>query len=67
MVVIWHRLENRLCALARHEDSTGLRVASKIRGGPHRRALGWNYVETTIGIINDMDTAHAAGPAFGSA
>src|ERR1700716_2849167 len=41
MDVIWHRLWNRLYALARHEDSIGLRVASKIPawGGPARFRL----------------------------
>jgi ApaG protein len=66
MVVIWHRFENRLWALARHEDSIGWPVASKMRGlAPNGRALDRNYVETAIGIITAW-AAHA-GPAFGSA
>ena len=46
MDVIWHRLELGL----KRKIVSARNLQAKICGGPHGRALGRNYVETTIGI-----------------
>jgi hypothetical protein len=48
---IWHRLEMNFTRPPDTKDSIGTRVASKIRVNSLRGcALGWNFVETAIGI-----------------